>query len=155
MKRIEITNLNPYYRIDEVVLRRIVSLALTSRPGNRKSRIGIIILSDKDIRKYNRKYKHRDCSTDVLSFRMDDERSGSEDFYGDILVSADTARKNARVYGTQAAEELARYVLHGVLHLCGYRDSAAREKKRMKAEEERLLNILWKKEDLSKVLTPR
>ncbi len=68
--------------------------------------------------------------------------SFSDGIYGEIYVCVDEALIQARRFGTSWPSELARYIVHGVLHLLGYDDSKASKRRRMKREENRLLKAL-------------
>ena len=70
--------------------------------------IGVAIVSDAVIRRYNRLYRRVNKSTDVLSFEPDD-----------LVISAETARRQARMLGHSVEEEMKVLALHGVLHLLG------------------------------------
>ena len=93
------------------------------------------------MRVLNRKYRGKKYSTDVLAFPMREGHKvkGEKMFLGDIAISLDTARKNARVYQESFQRELARYLIHGLLHLSGKRDGTPRAFAAMKREEEKLL----------------
>lgn len=80
-----------------------------------KGRINIILVDDKAIRRLNKKFRKKDKATDVLAFPM-----GEEGILGDIAISRETAKKNAKRYGASYKRELKRLVIHGVLHLLGY-----------------------------------
>jgi probable rRNA maturation factor len=71
--------------------------------------IGVAIVSDAVIRRYNRQYRKIDQSTDVLSFEPDD-----------LVISAETARRQARRLGHSVEEEMKVLALHGALHLMGH-----------------------------------
>jgi len=83
----------------------------------------VCVLSDRGIRRYNKQFRRRDEATDVLSFpagrtvRRKHARSG---YLGDILISAETARVNARRYGLRLEDEIKTLVLHALLHLLGH-----------------------------------
>lgn len=77
-----------------------------------KGEVDILISSNARLRDLNRRFRRKNKPTDVLSFPRP---SG-----GDIAISADTARENARLYGHSLADELKILVLHGMLHLAGY-----------------------------------
>jgi probable rRNA maturation factor len=93
--------------------------------------INILFTDDAGIRRLNSRFKGRKGATDVLAFDT-----------GDIAVSVDTARKNARRYGNTLPGELKLCVVHGILHLCGYDDTSAPERKAMRAMEKRILGRL-------------
>ncbi|MBI3894381.1 MAG: rRNA maturation RNase YbeY [Acidobacteria bacterium] len=80
----------------------------------------VCLLSDRGIRRYNKQFRHQDKATDVLSFPAQQPGQTSQDYLGDILISAETARENARRYGLRVEEELKVLILHGLLHLLGY-----------------------------------
>ncbi len=71
--------------------------------------IGAAIVSDAEIRRLNRRYRKIDKATDVLSFEPDD-----------LVISADTARRQARAFGHSIEEEMKVLALHGALHLMGH-----------------------------------
>jgi len=80
-----------------------------------KGKINIILTGDREIRKLNKKYRKKDKPTDVLAFPM-----GEDGEIGDIAISRETTRRNAKRFGVTYNDELRRLVVHGVLHLLGY-----------------------------------
>jgi probable rRNA maturation factor len=75
----------------------------------------IILCSDYAIRKLNRDYRGKDKATDVLSFPF-----GDPDLLGEVYISLQRAKVQARAYGLTYEEELKRLLVHGLLHLTGY-----------------------------------
>jgi len=75
----------------------------------------LILCSDYFIRKLNRSYRGKDKPTDVLSFEF-----GDADLLGEIYISLQRAKAQARAYGLTYEEELKRLLIHGLLHLMGY-----------------------------------
>jgi probable rRNA maturation factor len=143
---IAVRNLNKKHRVNERCVASIArrTLKVLNRPS--ATDLDIVFLSDRDIRPINKRYKHRDRATDVLSFEL-----GT---CGQIIISSDTALKNSARFGTSFAEELALYVIHGILHLFGYDDGTKTEKKKMSGKERHVLNKICQK-SFSKVLMPR
>lgn len=80
-----------------------------------KGKINLVLVSDKEIRKLNRKFRRKDKPTDVLAFPM-----AEDGILGDIAISRDTTARNAKKYGVTFRQELKRLVIHGTLHLLGY-----------------------------------
>ena len=80
----------------------------------------VCLLSDQAIRRFNRQYRGVDRPTDVLSFPAEGPKNGAPAYLGDILISVETARDNARRYGLRLEEEIQVLALHGLLHLLGY-----------------------------------
>jgi len=141
--KINSENLNVKRR---VALKRAESVAAKAlRALKKKSgRVNIVFVSNQKIRALNRKYRGKDISTDVLAFppgRRPGEVFSGEDrsFLGDIAISSDKASENARIYGGSYTEEIALYVIHGVLHLLGYDDTTAAGRRRMQRKEDELL----------------
>jgi probable rRNA maturation factor len=79
--------------------------------------LSLVLVSNPEIRRLNRRFLGRNRFTDVMAFPV------SSDFLGEIYVSRDQARLQAREYDVPAKEELHRLVLHGLLHLLGYSHS--------------------------------
>jgi len=80
-----------------------------------KGKINLALVSDIEIQKLNRAFRHKDKPTDVLAFPMNEDG-----ILGDIAISEETTKKNAESYGVTYRQELKRLVIHGVLHLLGY-----------------------------------
>ena len=103
--------------------------------------VSVLLTGDKEIRKINKKYLRHDFATDVISFGVDEDTrvKGEVKFLGDIVVSVETAKKTAGRLGISFKEELARYLIHGTLHLLGYRDENEKAKAAMWRRQEFLL----------------
>jgi probable rRNA maturation factor len=108
--------------------------------------LSIVLTDDAAIRELNREWRGKDRATDVLSFsQVEGEGPGpaGPPFLGDVVVSLDTAARQADEMGHSLEQEVTRLLVHGVLHLLGHDhegDGAAAKK--MKAEETRLLTLL-------------
>ena len=79
----------------------------------------ICLVSDASIRRYNARFRGKDEATDVLSFPAGKETFGDRAYLGDIVISAEMARKNAGTYGVRLEDEIKALILHGLLHLLG------------------------------------
>lgn len=100
--------------------------------------MNFVLVSDRVIRRYNVRYLKHDYATDVIAFPMQDEYT-----FGDILISTDTAKRQAKECGHSLFREIVTLAVHGVLHLVGYRDKTGWEKKKMwKRTDELLEKIL-------------
>jgi|GEM_PF-236682 len=130
----------------EATLRRIVETALAGQE-TRHAIINIAIVDDVEIARLNQKHLHLARSTDVLSFDLsgdhDTDSDASDDprrrVEGQVVVSIETARREANRRQHSFEAELALYVVHGVLHLTGLDDATPRQAKRMHAIEEQVL----------------
>jgi probable rRNA maturation factor len=88
------------------------------------SEVHVLVTGDDRIRQLNRDYLGKDRATDVLSFPDGDELPTGRRFLGEVVVSLDTARRQAEEGGHQELRELEELVLHGTLHLLGYDHSS-------------------------------
>lgn len=100
--------------------------------------ISFIFCSDDYLLEVNKKYLQHDFYTDIITF---DYVDGSL-INGDIFISKDRVLENAREYSTSFRDELNRVLVHGVLHLLGYKDKSKREKALMTEKEDYYLNLL-------------
>jgi len=87
--------------------------------GLSKVELSIVLVSDAQIKRLNKLYRNKDKPTDVLSFPIGEK---VEDWLilGDIVISVDTARRQAQELGYSLEEELKRLLVHGLVHLLGY-----------------------------------
>jgi probable rRNA maturation factor len=109
-----------------------------SAMGRPEAELSVLLTSDRAVRALNRRWRGVDRSTDVLSFPLS-EPPGMGPVLGDVVLSMDTAARRARAEGRQLAEELERYLVHGLLHLLGYDHDSPREARRMARREEDLV----------------
>ena len=105
-----------------------------------RSELSIALVSDDEIRELNDTWRDRDEPTDVLSFSLV-EGTASEyrgALLGDVVIGLETAARQARASRRGLDDEVARLVIHGVLHLLGHDHEEAGEARTMRAEERRL-----------------
>jgi probable rRNA maturation factor len=100
--------------------------------------IGYMFLDDEKILEVNREYLGHDYYTDVITFDYDEDDVVS----GDIVISLDTVRSNAELFGKEYDDELHRVIIHGILHLCGINDKGPGEREIMEAAENKALALL-------------
>lgn len=103
--------------------------------------ISILFTTDKKIHKLNKAYRNKDKPTDVLSFS---QIEGIKNFFsfslGDLVISLDTAKKQAKEYKNTFNQEILRLLIHGMLHLIGYdhENVTANEAAKMRRLEKKL-----------------
>jgi probable rRNA maturation factor len=129
--RIDIANRQTTLPVDRRLLRRAVRMVLKDS-GIDDAEISLAIVNDPTIRQLHQRYLGQDEPTDVLSFVL--ERDGDR-LEGEVIISADTARSAAPRYRHCPAQELLLYVIHGTLHLVGYRDDTRRRRAKMSARQ--------------------
>lgn len=137
--KIEIENRQTKQKIRKILLRK-VALKILSVSACPDAQLSILIVDDAQIQEVNRDYLGKDCPTNVISFAMQEgEGSGVQpDLLGDVVISAETAARDAGEAQTTFESELYFLLLHGILHLLGYdheRGTQA-EAKRMEAREQ-------------------
>lgn len=115
-------------------------LAAEARPP---SEVGIVVTGDAQIRALNREYADEDKATDVLSFSL---REGEEfvppdatERLGEVVISLETAERQAAEAGHALGDEMAHLLVHGILHLLGYDHAEAGDERVMRAREDALL----------------
>lgn len=106
-------------------------------------RLSYLFCDDEYILDANRKFLGHDYYTDIITF---DYTSGCR-ISGDMIISLDTVRSNARDVGDTFENELHRVIIHGVLHLCGIDDKGPGEREIMEREEDKALSCLLRSEN--------
>lgn len=114
--------------------------AVAATYGRKVGDVGYMFVSDKKILEVNREYLGHDYYTDVITFDYDEDDIVS----GDVVISLDTVRSNAELFGKDYDDELHRVIIHGILHLCGINDKGPGEREIMEAAENKALAMLKK-----------
>jgi len=120
---------------------RAIERTLAHAAPHVRGDVTLVLTGDEAVRRLNKRYRGKDRATDVLSFGLGDGRQRGEPF-GDIVISVDAARRQAREYGATTRQEIVRLAVHGALHLCGYDHHERREAARMHGLTRRLLREL-------------
>ena len=114
--------------------------AVAATYGRKVGDVGYMFVSDEKILEVNREYLGHDYYTDVITFDYDEDDIVS----GDVVISLDTVRSNAELFGKEYDDELHRVIIHGILHLCGINDKGSGEREIMEAAENKALAMLGK-----------
>ena len=118
------------------------------------SELSLLLTRDKTIWQLNRDYRGKDSPTDVLSFPQDEEavNESGKQMLGDVVISVETAGRQAREHSLSFEEELILLTIHGLLHLLGYDHERSRDDARiMKRETRRLFQTVYPKRRLTGV----
>ena len=99
--------------------------------------LSISFINSRELRTVNKQYLKHDYDTDVITFNYSKEL---KDIDGEILISFEEAKYNAKKFNIAYGKELARLVIHGMLHLLNFDDKDRKRKKIMKQEENKLIN---------------
>ena len=101
--------------------------------------LGIIILSDEQLREINIKHLKTDYYTDIITF---DYAENESEIDGELCISIDRIKENAKKYKISDKEEMYRVIIHGVLHLAGENDDKKEQQKRMQDKENQYLKLI-------------
>ena len=105
--------------------------------------LNIVIVDNEKIREINKEYRNKDAVTDVISFAFEEVKDVNyEDvrFLGEIYISYERCKEQAKDYGHSVRREFCYLAVHGLLHLLGYDHMTEEDKKVMRAREEEILN---------------
>jgi probable rRNA maturation factor len=145
---IRVANNQSVLRIRSSELRRIARMTLIAEKVQ-SAEISIAVVDDATIHRLNRRHLDHDFPTDVLSFLLESETETDSDeaaraegrpsklrrIDGEVILSSETAVRSAERLKLRAADEAALYLVHGLLHLCGYDDMTPKRRRAMRRRE--------------------
>jgi rRNA maturation RNase YbeY len=115
----------------EEILSDWISKTITEE-NCKEGEINYIFCSDEYLHKLNLDFLNHDTLTDIISF----DYSVGKELHGDIYISVDRVRENSDEFNVTFEDELARVMIHGVLHYCGYKDKSEADEKLMRSKED-------------------
>jgi probable rRNA maturation factor len=121
---------------------------LLAAAGEPSSSLSVTLVNDAAIRELNREHRGKDKATDVLSFSIHAPQERAEPaglpekLLGDVVISIETARRQASEYDASLQNELYRLLIHGILHVLGHDHERADERRVMVAAERRLAKAI-------------
>lgn len=101
--------------------------------------LNYVFCTDEHLLDINKRYLNHHYYTDIITF---DQSSEPQTIEGDLFISIDRVSENAALEKVPFQKELQRVIFHGLLHLLGYKDKTASEKKRMREKEDACLSLL-------------
>jgi len=104
--------------------------------------IQYVLVSDEALLEVNRSYLNHDYYTDIITFDLSAPGSAK---VSDIYISIDRVEENAKQYNQSRINELRRVMIHGCLHLCGYKDKLKTDQLRMREREDYYLRLYTKR----------
>lgn len=132
----------------EQILTAVLSMTAQVHNINPSTEVSVVLANDSYIHELNLEYRGKDCPTDVLSFALDEGEEpdivdGPEErLLGDIIISLETAARQAEEYSHSMERELAFLTVHGMLHLLGYDHEEEVDRQEMRQQEEHILSLL-------------
>ncbi len=124
-------------QIDEDIIKSWISKVIT-KSNSFLGSINYIFCNDEYILDINKQYLDHDYYTDIITFDYCEDKMIS----GDLFISIDTVLSNSQKFNTSYKEELNRVIVHGILHLIGFKDKSEQEAKEMRNQENLALNLL-------------
>ena len=130
-------------RVNETLVRRLAEYLLVLT-GLQDAELSILLTDDGRISELNRTWRHQDGPTNVLAFSLTegDDSVMARNLLGDIIISVETAAREAEQEGISLHHRLQVLLVHGLLHQLGYDDQSDAQAQKMHAEEDRLLQEL-------------
>ena len=128
---------------------RALAQKVLQRLGQPEAELGLVLVNDRQIRRLNKKYRGIDSPTDVLAFTLSldpktikTQGRTPPPLLGDVVISLETARRQAREEGHGLYQEVGGLLIHGTLHLLGFDHEEARDARRMRRKERELAKEL-------------
>ncbi|HMG83933.1 MAG TPA: rRNA maturation RNase YbeY [Ferruginibacter sp.] len=115
--------------------------SIFKREKRSASSLTYVFCSDEYLLDINKQFLQHDYYTDIITFDLSANKAITE---GEIYISIDRVRDNAKQLGISIKSELHRVIFHGVLHLCGYKDKTPKDEKIMRSVEEKYLKLYFK-----------
>ena len=147
---IDIRNETKKERISMVQLKKVSTKILKSQ-GFRSGVLSVVLVSDRKIRALNKKYLRHDWATDVIAFgqletskkhrsrEIQKQLRGTAPVLGDVVISLETAKRQAKEYGHSFFYEGCFYLCPGILHILGWDDHTEHDRKKMWRKQEKIL----------------
>jgi probable rRNA maturation factor len=129
--------------VEKSILVRAARMTLESAGAAENADVSIVIGNDALLHRLNLKYRHKDASTDVLSFPSGEVDPDTSSLYlGDVVISLTRAQEQASAEGHPLVDELQLLVVHGTLHLLGFDHENTKDKKKMWNTQDMVLKQL-------------
>jgi len=113
-------------------------ISLFRREKKKLADLQYIFCSDDRLLEINRQFLQHDFYTDIITFPLSEP---NQPISGEIYISVDRVRENARVFQSSLKTELHRVIFHGALHLCGYKDKSKSAERKMRQMEDKYLDL--------------
>ena len=123
------------FSFDKNVFTKIDTLIFNE--NKKEGELSFVFCSDEYLLKMNIDYLNHNFYTDVITF----DYTEGDVISGDVFISIERIKDNAKIFKTSFENELQRVMIHGVLHLIGYKDKTEDEKKEMRQKENKYLNV--------------
>lgn len=119
------------FKLPETVKTRNWIKQIIASEKKEPGQINFVFTSDEELLKLNRQFLDHDTYTDIITF----DSCEGKTINGDIIISVERVQENAKKFSAAASEELKRVIIHGILHLCGYKDKSKADAELMRKKE--------------------
>ena len=126
------------FKLKEKLNRKRWLTKIATNAGFKIKELNYVFCSDEYLYQMNRDYLKHDTYTDIITF---DNSENKDDIEGDIFVSIDRVRENAKTHAQEMETEMNRVLAHGLLHLMGYKDKTQEEAALMRLKEEESIKL--------------
>ena len=140
MNTLEITTLVDVCDLDISCLEAVVQHLLSDKDLHLS--VSCILTHDAHIQQLNKKYRNIDKTTDVLSFELSDAIHPEAHYCGEIYISVDRARQQAKTHNRSLQAEITHLTIHGTLHLLGFEHDTPEGYRQMQNEEKKYLTLI-------------
>jgi len=119
-------------KVNHSFIKRVAAFAL-SKTGFKNGTLSIGLVNRREMRKLNKRYRGEDKVTDVISLPLGSDKKNKkiETYWGEVVVCPSVAKKQAHLFKNTFREEIARLIVHGILHIAGYNHKTPYDAKRM------------------------
>lgn len=119
------------FRLPEVLKTKTWIKTIIQSERKKVGQLNFVFTSDEALLKTNIQFLNHNTYTDIITFDYCEKDS----VHGDIIISVERVKENAAKFDVEFNEELKRVIIHGVLHLCGYKDKTAKDAELMRKKE--------------------
>jgi len=130
-------NYETKFRLQQTLRHRSWLSEVILSENKKEGEINYVFCDDYYLLKINQSYLNHDTFTDIISF----DYSVGNELHGDIYISVDRVRENAKEFKVSFADEMRRVLVHGVLHYCGYKDKTNKDAKVMRLKEDEKITL--------------
>lgn len=123
--------------IEKLKIRYFIEF-LFKREGKILKRIDYIFCDDLFLLSINQSFLNHDYFTDIITFDLSEKK---DEIIGEVYISVDRIKENAKLFSVTTNEERLRVIIHGALHLCGYKDKRKSDKEIMQQKENEYLSL--------------
>ena len=139
---VEITRAGAGNKFPSRALKKIAQ-AVLDLVGQSEAELSLALIGNPEMQKLNAQYRRKDYPTDVLSFPIEETLPAAHRLLGDVIISVQMARRQARERGRTTDEEMATLLVHGIVHLLGYdHERSAKDARAMKRLENKIYRQL-------------